>query len=540
MKKFTLVLVGIVGLFGLSQAQTSRTISEIPNTMNQPERTVQLPNAYFNATNPSVRDAVVGMFVSTEINYEAKIPFTGTYGTEGTNALLFDNGPHFNVAGSPNISMLQDSSLGMGTYGFAAHAGGPFSIADDFVLANDVNIDSIDFYGYQTGSTSPSINEVYVQIWDGDPSGSGSVIWGDMVTNLSGGTVLANTLRQLESAPGDTSRPLQVVTADTPGLSLSAGTYWVEFRFVGTGGSGPWAPPIVITGNATTGNGLHFNAGAWAALTDVGPQGVPFQIYGTEIASDGCDEENPNDFTFVNGINCSSASEFKSANDLTVAAGENFTLTHITASIFANDGITNVDVTYYDDAGGLPGVQIGQQNAVTIDSQSVIGTNFGFDVNEIKLSVNPFQFNGQSGMTTTYWIELSVTDGSSSGSVFWVVTSSSSVGNAAALFEGGWSIFDSTLDGVYIWEGECGTLGVADTELNSFTFYPNPTSAILHINAAKNIDSIAIYNMLGQEVISSKIGAVSSDINMSRLPAGTYLMKVSIHGVTKSYKIIKK
>ena len=540
MKKSTLLLVGFVGLFGLSQAQNARTISEVPNTTNHPERTVQLPNAYFNSSTPSVKDAVEGMNVSTDFNFEVQIPFTGTYGTDGTNALLYNNGAHFNVPGSPNVSMLQDTSLGMGTYGSACHPGGPFSIADEFVLANDADIDSFDFYGYQTGSTSPSINEVYVQIWDGDPSASGSIIWGDMLTNVSGGNVMANTLRQLESSPGDTSRPLQVVTANTTGLSLSAGTYWVEYMFAGTGASGPWAPPIVITGNSTTGNAMQNNAGTWAAVIDVGAQGMPFQVYGTEIAAGGCFEENPNDFTFENGINCSSMAEFKNANDLTVAAGENFTLTNITASIFANGGIANVDVIYYDDAAGLPGVQIGSQNSVTIDSQTVIGTNFSLDVNEVKLSVNPFQFNGQASMPTTYWIQLIVTDGSSSTSVFWLVTSSSSVGNPSALYDGFWDYYDPTLDGVYIWEGDCSTMGVADAELDRFSFYPNPTSDILHINAAKNIESVTIYNMLGQQVISSKIGAISSDINMSKLPAGTYLMKVAINGVTKSYKIIKK
>src|SRR5690606_23209203 len=85
----------------------------------------------------------------------------------------------------------------------------------------------------------------------------------------------------------------------------------------------------------------------------------------------GCDEENPNDFTFENGVNCSSAASFKTANDVTVAAGEKFTLQNITASIFANGGITNVDVFYFDDAAGLPGTQIGSEASATITAQNV-------------------------------------------------------------------------------------------------------------------------------------------------------------------------
>ncbi|WP_170253306.1 hypothetical protein, partial [Aequorivita antarctica] len=156
-----------------------------------------------------------------------------------------------------------------------------------------------------------------------------------------------------------------------------------------------------------------------------------------------------------NGINCSSATAFQTANDLTVSADENFTLTNITASIFANGGISNVDVNYYSDAAGLPGAIIGSEASVTIDNQTVIGANFGLDVNEVELTVTPFMFAGQAGTPTTYWVELSVTDGGGSGAVYWVVTSSSSIGNPTALFDAGWAYFDPLLDGVYIWEGNC-------------------------------------------------------------------------------------
>ena len=174
---------------------------------------------------------------------------------------------------------------------------------------------------------------------------------------------------------------------------------------------------------------------------------------GEEVA---CSEENPNDGTFENGFNISNTTAFKTANDLTVAADEDFTLTNITASIFANEGITNVDVIYYNDASGVPGAVIGSQDSVTIDNQAVIGENFGFDVNEVEMSVDPFVFSGRDGIETTYWIELSATDGGGTGNVFWVVTSSSMNGNPTAQFDGGWTLDEDGMDGVYIWEGLCG------------------------------------------------------------------------------------
>lgn len=255
---------------------------------------------------------------------------------------------------------------------------------------------------------------------------------------------------------------------------------------------------------------------------------------------DTCFEENPNDFTFENGYNCSSASDFGTANDLTVAAGEDFTLEKITASIFANGGIANVDVNYFSNASGLPGTLIGSETSVTITSQNVIGSNFGIDVNEIELEVTPFTFHGQAGAPTTYWIELSVTDVGSTGSVFWVVTSSTMKGNPVANYNSGWGNPDPAMDGVYKWEGQCNLLGIANNELSGFTYYPNPSSGILNIAADKNIESVALYNMLGQKVIDTKIGAASSYINIANLSTGTYIMKVSVDGQIGTYKVVKQ
>src|SRR5690606_4561418 len=133
-----------------------------------------------------------------------------------------------------------------------------------------------------------SINAISLQVWDGDPSGgSASIVWGDLTTNILDGVSDSQALRHLESAPGDTSRPIQLVTANTTGLSLTAGTYWIEYTFSGSGASGPWAPPIVITGTAATGNALQNNAGTYTPVIDVDAQGFPFMIYGDIVGGGG-------------------------------------------------------------------------------------------------------------------------------------------------------------------------------------------------------------------------------------------------------------
>jgi hypothetical protein len=175
-----------------------------------------------------------------------------------------------------------------------------------------------------------------------------------------------------------------------------------------------------------------------------------------------CDFDNPNDGTFENGYNCSSATAFQTANDLDVAAGGDFTLNQITASIFANGGIASVDVIYYDNNAGLPGTEIGSELGLTPSSQAVIGNNFGIDVNEIVLDLTPVVFTEGK-----YWVELSVTDTGGTGTVFWVITTSTSMGEPVANFNNGWAYPDSTMDGVVTFSGECsgGGSGGGATEI---------------------------------------------------------------------------
>ncbi|MFA7448830.1 MAG: T9SS type A sorting domain-containing protein [Weeksellaceae bacterium] len=201
-------------------------------------------------------------------------------------SLLYDNGSVFNIAGPPQVSMLQDASLGMDSYGFNIAKVNSYSIADDFTLTNESTIDYINAFVYQTGANAATITGIYIKIWNGNPSSGGTVVWGDFTTNRLESAVLSGGFRQLESAPGDTSRRIQTVRGNTPGLSLMPGTYWIEYTLEGTVASGPWAPPITITGQSTTGNALQFT-GTYDPLVDSGtntPQGLPFQIYGDEVA----------------------------------------------------------------------------------------------------------------------------------------------------------------------------------------------------------------------------------------------------------------
>ena len=83
-------------------------------------------------------------------------------------------------------------------------------------------------------------------------------------------------------------------------------------------------------------------------------------------------------------------------------------------------------------------------------------------------------------------------------------------------------------------------LGLADSTIEGFTFYPNPSSDVINLTATENIEKIAIYNLLGQKVIDQNINATSSQLNVANLVTGTYLMEVSAGAKTAWHKVIKK
>lgn len=206
--------------------------------------------------------------------------------------VLHDNGPLVNSpgtgAGGADESVLQTTSLGMNTIGFGHQIVSDNRMADDFTVpaGQSWSIDEIVFFAYQTGSTTTStITDYRVRIWDGVPQDAGSsIVFGDLTTNRLASTAFAEIYRVTETAMGLTNRPIMASTV-TIGTTLPEGTYYLDWFADGSIASGPWAPSITIDGTATTGNGLQSLAGAdyLPALdtgTDTPQQGLPFIIVG--------------------------------------------------------------------------------------------------------------------------------------------------------------------------------------------------------------------------------------------------------------------
>ncbi len=79
-----------------------------------------------------------------------------------------------------------------------------------------------------------------------------------------------------------------------------------------------------------------------------------------------------------------------------------------------------------------------------------------------------------------------------------------------------------------------------DFKTYNFSYYPNPVEQTLLLKADKNIISVEVYSMLGQELITITPDNSSINVDFSELITGTYFVKVKIDNNIKTFRIIKK
>lgn len=258
-----------------------------------------------------------------------------------------------------------------------------------------------------------------------------------------------------------------------------------------------------------------------------------------------CKKENPIDYAFETGAQSSFFSIYRTANDLTVEAGENFTLTGITTSVITDFPLLEADLHFYTDNSASPAQEIGRQLNIPVTSQKLIGVRNNLKVYRLHLHVDSLLFKGNLNEPTTYWVEVRFTNLAHSANVYWLLTSSSSMGHPVIQSKNGgvWDFPDPSLDGVYIWEGDCEDIETTDivnnVEFSDFNYYPNPVSNKLIFTCGEKIEKVAIYNLFGQECLYKKVNATHSSINTTQFTDGLYLLKVWIKGESKTFKFIK-
>jgi hypothetical protein len=86
-----------------------------------------------------------------------------------------------------------------------------------------------------------------------------------------------------------------------------------------------------------------------------------------------------------------------------------------------------------------------------------------------------------------------------------------------------------------------GSLSAEDFSADaSFRHYPNPVKDVLNLSYVSDITSVAVYNMLGQQVLSKEVNAAETTVDMSALADGAYIVQAAAGNTVKTLKVIKK
>jgi beta-glucanase (GH16 family) len=84
------------------------------------------------------------------------------------------------------------------------------------------------------------------------------------------------------------------------------------------------------------------------------------------------------------------------------------------------------------------------------------------------------------------------------------------------------------------------TLGIAGEDENKVNLkvYPNPVADTLHIEAIQNIDKVELFDLAGKRILSES--AQTNQLDVTKLKAGLYILKVYSGGIVVNRKVFKE
>ncbi|MEL6812768.1 MAG: hypothetical protein AAFP76_15680 [Bacteroidota bacterium] len=320
------------------------------------------------------------------------------------------------------------------------------------------------------GGTGSGVNAAFVDfyVW-GDAGGAPDP--GNLITSELGVVPVSQTVVGTNFGFDVWELELDVTDVMLPGTAGSATTYWVGLSVEATDASNLFwensTAGLVGLGEAYddgTGGGFVLDntlEGVYTIFLDCTPMGG---------GGAPCDLVGPGN-AFENGKSCTQNLGRIVAHDFTVPADEDSNLFSINPNVFiggTGSGVNAafVDVYVWGDAGGAPdpGNLITSELGVVPVSQTVVGTNFGFDVWELEIDITDVPLAGTAGSPTTYWIGLSI-EATDASNLFWENSTAGLVGLGEAYDDGtgGGFVIDSTLEGVYTIFAECIPMGGGPT-----------------------------------------------------------------------------
>lgn len=81
-------------------------------------------------------------------------------------------------------------------------------------------------------------------------------------------------------------------------------------------------------------------------------------------------------------------------------------------------------------------------------------------------------------------------------------------------------------------------LSTVGINANQFGYYPNPVTDVLHFKGNDTVKSVQVYDLLGKLIVNQHSNAISN-INLSALQQGTYILKAATDKGINTFKIVK-
>jgi hypothetical protein len=263
----------------------------------------------------------------------------------------------------------------------------------------------------------------------------------------------------------------------------------------------------------------------------------------TITTAQGSDTHTANDFLVVSGettAHCTPETLFNAEFDITI---NKVTFNTISQTTNSRKGGPYIDFVCTDNTV----VTAGQTYPLSIFTVANTDDPLTFQVYIDYNNNGTFEFSElvHSGVNTGNWYEVFTTDVTiPEDAVQNTLLTMRVIGNG---FESGISIeqvacqmplFIGDVEdyGVYI----TGTLGTGEHITAPLTLSPNPVESTFTISGNSQIDTISIYNILGQVVFQKSINGRQPLVNIAHLSAGAYIVHVTAEGKNTTLKVIKQ
>ena len=463
----------------------------------------------------------------------------------GTPYVVYEDVPAFSFDGPATVMKFYAGVVWVtvGTAGFSSPSSGSTSIA--------INNSGIPYIAYQDGGDSGLVTVMKLDSNLSPISGSGSLCIGGTATlsDTTSGATWSSSNTSIATI-GTSTGTVTGIGAGTTTISYttSGGVATFTVTVIPLPSAGTISGALTVCISSTTSLSDGITGGIWSSgttiIATVGSTGIVSGVSaGTATIS----------YSVTNSCGSAIATKIATVNPLpyagsitgtaVVCAGSATSLSNtVTGGIW---GSGNTAIATIGSTGMVNGISAGTAT-ISYSVTNSCGTAIATQIQTVNPLPNAGSITGASSICTDSSIVL--TDGTAGG-----VWSSSDTTIAAV---GSTGVVDGISSGSvtisYSVTNSCGTVSTTETvTVNSctagisgiptptedITIYPNPTKNNITVASFTPINSIAISNLIGQNVYSGSFNKNMAVVSLGQLPDGVYIVKIN---GSKVYKVVKE